>query len=274
MSDCLSSAGTGVDRICSTRRSSDEVSTWSAPGSVRSTRSLDEVPVRTEIVGHAPGTLVDTEPVEFAQFDQRSTTVDQTSGGLGVVEETVEQVVPLLFEGEAALELVEHREPGWQPRLDREVEQDPPSERVQRTDRCVVEAGEGLAGVRPAVSFEALAGASAQLGGRLLGEGDGSDCRDRNTRSNEVDDPGHERAGLPGAGAGLDEQRCIQIGADAQPFGLVGRCRRGWVGDRWIGGRFHHDSSCRPNHSARRGSCCLRVHSAQRSAVPRPSGSQ
>ncbi len=140
---------------------------------------VHEIPVGAEVLGHATGALVDAEPVEFAEFDEGASAGDQTARRLGVVEQRVEQVVPLLLEGEPALEFVEHGEPRWQPGLDREVEQDAAGERVQRADRCMIESGERRVGFGARVCFEALACAAAQLGGGLLGEGDRRDRRDR-----------------------------------------------------------------------------------------------
>ncbi len=141
---------------------------------------VDQIPVRPEVLGHAAGALVDPEPVELAQLDECPASGDQTRGRLGVVEEVVEEVVPLLFEREAALEFVEHREAGWQARFDGEVEQDATGERVQRSDRRMVETRERCVGVGAGVGFEALTSAAAEFGGRLLGEGDRGDSGDRN----------------------------------------------------------------------------------------------
>ncbi len=111
---------------------------------------------------------------------------------LGVVEQLVEQVVPLFLEREAALEFVEHGEARGQACLDREVEQDAAGEGVQRADRRMVEASERCVGVGTGLGFEALPGAAAQLGGSLLGECDRGDPGDRDARAHEVDDAGHQ----------------------------------------------------------------------------------
>ena len=116
---------------------------------------VDEVPVGAEVLGDAAHPGSHTEPVELAEFDERTAALDQPAGWLRVVEQAVEQVVPLLLERKAALEFVEHREAGRQPRLDGEVEQQPAGERVQCSDRCVIEAVEG--GSRP------LGGVARQL---------------------------------------------------------------------------------------------------------------
>ena len=91
----------------------------------------------------------------------------------------VEEVLPPLVEGQLALQLVEHGEPRRQPGLDRELEQDPPGERVQRADRGVVERRRARRGAAPSAArlAEPLAQPVAQLGGGLLGERDGGDRR-------------------------------------------------------------------------------------------------
>ena len=151
-----------------------------------------QIPVRPEVVSDPSGPLVDTESVEFAEFDERPTTGDQPVGGVGLVEQTVEQVTPLFLECETTLEFIEHCETGRQAGFDREVEQDASGERVERADRCVVEPCERCVGGRARVGFESLPSATAQLGGGLFGEGDRGDAGDRYSRANEVDDAGHE----------------------------------------------------------------------------------
>ena len=184
---------------------------------------VDEVPVGPEVLGDPPYAGAHPEPVELAEFDERTTAVDQPAGRLGIVEQMVEQVVPLLLEGEAALEFVEHREAGRQPGLDREVEQQPAGERVQRADRVRGRAGRGQRS--PAgVDCDAEVGADpgAELGGRLLGERDRGDGGDVDAALDQVDDAVDERAGLAGTGSGLDEQGRVEVVADA----LACRTRR------------------------------------------------
>jgi hypothetical protein len=207
---------------------------------------VDEVPVGAEVLRHAAGARGDPEAVELAQLDQGATAVDRPARRVGVVEEAVQQVVPLLLERECALELVEDGEARWQAGLDREVEQDPAGEGVQRADRGVIESVERGRGEVGPVSLQARPGPAAQLGGGLLGEGDRGDGRDRHAGAHEADDAGHEGAGLARAGTGFDEQRGVEVVADPLPDTLVG-----W---RWRRAGCHRSASTVPNQGARRGS--------------------
>ena len=74
----------------------------------------------------------------------------------GIVEQLVEQVLPALVEGQVALQLVEHGEAGRQPGLDRELEQQPAGEGVERADGGLVE---------PVERRSAAVGGSARRGG-------------------------------------------------------------------------------------------------------------
>ena len=240
------------------------------PGIAEVDAVVDEVPVGPEVLGHATGALVDAEAVEFAQLDECPASLDHAAGRIGLVEQAVEQVVPLLLELQRALEFVEDGETGWQARFDREVEQHPPGERVQGPDRRMVEPIERGAGASARIVFEARAGAAAQFCRGLLGERDRRDGGDRHAGAHEVDDARDQGTRLAGTGTGLDEERGVEIGSDADAGGFVGRRHRHGGG---VGGG-HASSPTGPNQGARRGSCCLRSHSAHRSAVPRWSGSQ
>ena len=134
---------------------------WPRIGQVDSV--THEIPVRSEVFGDPTGALVDSEPVELAEFDERPASCDPSAIGVGVVEKAVEKVVPLLFECKATLEFVEHYETGRESGFDREVEEDASRKRVQRADRCVVEPCERRIGCRARLGFESLAGSAAQL---------------------------------------------------------------------------------------------------------------
>ena len=110
MSTCLSSAGIGVDPIRAASVSHGGGVEFDGTRVGQIDAVAHQIPVRAEVVGHPAGPLVDAEPVELAEFDERPAAVDQPARRLGLVEQTIEQVVPLLFEGEAALEFVEHGE--------------------------------------------------------------------------------------------------------------------------------------------------------------------
>ena len=83
--------------------------------------------------------------------------------GMRVLEQTLEQVLPALLEGEVALQLVEHAEARRQPGRHGELVEQAPGEGVQRADRSVIELVErGLEAivrrvvVRPASAAGAL----------------------------------------------------------------------------------------------------------------------
>ena len=129
----------------------------------------------------------------------------------------------MLLECQSALELVEDGESRRQAGIDREVEQHPAGKRVQRADRRMIESVERRAGFGARIVFEAAAGSAAQLGGGLLGERDGGDAGDRYAGAYEADDSCNEGTRLAGAGARLDEQGRVEIGADADARCLIGR---------------------------------------------------
>ena len=206
--------------------------------------------------------------------------------GLGVAQQAVEQITPLVVEAEVAVEFVEDAEPGREAGFDREVVEDPPCERMQRADRCVIEVVQRVASCLGVSGREFGSESNTEFGRRLLGEGDRGDLRDRDAGLDEVHHAVDQGTGLAGARTGLDEQRVVEVGADALTVGLVGRCARC---DASLGVSHRRrlrrcrssgcgPSRCRqfraPNHRLIRGSCCLRPHRSKASSVPRPSGSQ
>ena len=203
----------------------DDVRAAAGPcGHVERDAVLDEVPVGLEVLDHPAQGL---RPAERRPVEQ----LDELGGGqagrwlaVGVVEQLVEEVLPAFVEGQLALQLVEDVEPRGQPGLDGELEQDAPGEGVQRADRRLVERLEGAgAPSRRRRRAELGADAVAQLGGRLLGERDRGDGVDRDALVDEGEDARHQRRGLAGTGAGLDEQGGVGPRADAITGVLVGR---------------------------------------------------
>jgi hypothetical protein len=70
----------------------------------------------------------------------------------------------------------------------------------------------------------------SQLGGRLLGEGDGGDAAHGLAPvGDQGDHPVDQRPGLAGAGAGLDEKGLVERGADALAGDGVGVLAHGVV---------------------------------------------
>ena len=76
----------------------------------------------------------------------------------------------------------------------------------------------------PAASFgERRADPGAQLAGRLLGEGDRHDVAQRGVvAADELDHPVDQDAGLARAGAGLEEERGVELAEQTVAHGLVG----------------------------------------------------
>ncbi len=71
--------------------------------------------------------------------------------------------------------------------------------------------------------LDALAQAQLQLAGGLLGEGDGDDAVEGGAAgADEGEDAAHEDGGLAGAGAGLEQERGVEVAHDAVADGLVG----------------------------------------------------
>ena len=240
---------------------------------------LDEVPVVLEVGDDAPQPV---RAVEAPPRDQLHELGGRQAGhdlACGVVEELVEEVLEALLDGELALQVVEHGEPRRQAGFDRQLEQDAAGEGVERADGGVVEGVEGgpprcCRGSGAELAPEAV----AELGCRLLGERDGGDGVDRDALVDEREDAPDEGSGLAGAGTGLHEEGRAGGRADELPGRLV----------RWLvlaaveqAELLGHDvrpgsagSAGSPNHGASSGSRRLRSHSAQRPAVPSPSGSQ
>ena len=75
-------------------------------------------------------------------------------------------------------------------------------------------------------SLEGDADAVAQLGGGLLGEGDGGDGGEVVAGLDQGHQPLDQRRGLAGAGAGLHEQRGVELIGDASRAGVRRRERR------------------------------------------------
>ena len=240
---------------------------------------LDEVPVGLEVLDDPAQPRVPPKR-PMAQLHELGRAQPRRDLAVGVVEQLVEQVLPALVERQLALQLVEHGEAGRQAGFDRELEEQAPGEGVQRADRGVVERLER----RPARRSvrrrrRGVAKAVAKIGRRLLGERDGGDGLDRHALVDQRDDA-------------LDECRRLARRRPRPRRTRSSRCRPGCAaGGRSGGGagarRCRRESRATaarhsapilvrasPNHRVSRGSCRLRSHSAQRTAVPSPSGSQ
>ena len=134
-----SSAGTGVIVTSARRASTGSHHGGRSGGGVERDTLLDEVPVGLEVLDDAAQALGPAELRPHAELDELGRRESGRDLPVGVVEQLVEEVLPALVERQLALQFVEHVEAGWQAGLDRELEQDPPSEGVQRADRGVVE---------------------------------------------------------------------------------------------------------------------------------------
>ena len=72
-----------------------------------------------------------------------------------------------------------------------------------------------------------------ELSGGLLGEGHGDDSAKLGAPARQRrDDPVDQRGGLAGAGGGLDDERGVEVVADAVAHALVGNLARRAVGVR------------------------------------------
>jgi hypothetical protein len=112
-------------------------------------------------------------------------------------------------------------------RLDGVFEQQALGEGMQRRDGRMVETLERSSEDRIGTCLGDLVqqthpDALAKFGRGLLGEGDGGDLVDRGPGGDQRDDPVDERLGLAGPGAGLDEQRGVEIAGDAIACALIG----------------------------------------------------
>ncbi len=167
-------------------------------------------------------------------------------------------------------DLVEHFDSGREPGLDGVGCQDALAKAVDRRDRRLVDALEGLGAPCPLLGSERrarglrqpLAHAHAQLGCSSLCEGDGRYRGDKGApRGHESDDPSDKRRRLPRAGARLDEEGRVEICRDGSPGGVVDE----------RGGRAHVASrtaavSTSATYSAICGAVVARSHSAARSS--------
>ena len=186
----------------------------------------ETVPVLVEPHGQSPDVLQPHS--QHLEPQQRGT-------HLGLVEEPVEEVPPADVELDLGADVVEHLDARRQPGLHRVLGQDPLGEGVQRAHRGAVELekrgpGPLLAEARRGLVAEQLpADPVPQLGGGLLGEGDGRDVLHGDPRADEGQHPVDEGPGLARAGAGLDEERGAQVGPDPRPGGLVDQLGAGHV---------------------------------------------
>ena len=80
-------------------------------------------------------------------------------------------------------------------------------------------------------AFDFSAQAQLEFAGRLLGESHGDDAIEFAAAArDDGHDAAYECGGFAGAGGGLDDQRGIEVGADAIAHALIGgrRCHWAW----------------------------------------------
>ena len=174
-----------------------------------------------KVLGHDATALVDPETVVLAEVDK--------ADGLGVVQQRLQEVGEALLERRGALHFVEHAELGRQLRLDRELIEQSACKRMKCADWRLIEVVERegcVSAVGPTRScFQCASNLVAQLGGSLLGEGDGRDTNNGYAAQDQVDDALYEGRRFAAAGSCLYEQRGVERAADKVAVGLV-RCRR------------------------------------------------
>jgi hypothetical protein len=133
----------------------------------------------------------------------------------GIDEQPVEEPGPAVVERDLRADLVRHLQPRREAGFDRVLRKEPLRERVQRRDRGAVELVERALrdGGRRRYErglLQRLTDPVAQLGRRLLREGDRRDLAHRHAADDERVDAVDERLRLPRARASLDEQRVIE----------------------------------------------------------------
>ena len=135
----------GRGRRCDSRtrrraaRSAVEGRGATAAAGVRSTWAATRSQFSWKLDGDAPERRVQPEVVEVAELHELDPAGDRAFARERLVEQSIEQIVPALVEGDVALELVEHAESGRQSGGDRELVEQPSGEGVQRSDRGVIE---------------------------------------------------------------------------------------------------------------------------------------
>jgi hypothetical protein len=141
-----------------------------------------------------------------------------------LVEQPVHLGLPAGVEADLRGDLVQHRDPGWEPGLDGVLVEDALSEGVQRPDGGSVEHRERLAAgvARAGPLVELAADPVGQLGGRLLREGDGGDVVGGHAGLDQGHEPVDEALRLARAGAGLEEDRPVEVAHHGPASAFVG----------------------------------------------------
>ena len=143
----------------------------------------------------------------------------------------VEPGVPRVVEDALAGDLGRDLEAGVEAGLERALAQEGGGEGVDGGDGRALEVGgrgqEALALVLCLCALQgvldALAQAQLQLAGGLLREGDGDDAVEGGAAGpDEGEDAAHQDRGLAGAGAGLEQERGVEVAHHAVADGLVG----------------------------------------------------
>ncbi len=154
----------------------------------------------------------------------------------GVGQELVAERRPAGLEGHRRAHLVEHLDPGRESGLHRVLGEQALGERVQGADGRTVELLQGEPGTRSDVTSGIGLGrllqcgpdAVAQLGARLLGEGDGGDTAELDLAArHQGQDAVDQGRGLAGSGAGLDEEGGVEVLGDPLARRLIGRRGKG-----------------------------------------------
>ena len=150
---------------------------------------------------------------------------------MGIGQKLVAKRRPTRVERHRRADLVEHLDPGRKPCLDRVFGEQALGKRMERADGRAVELLQGLAGAVPPVAVGVRLGCLlqlgpnpiAQLGSRLLGEGDRRDTPELDVAAqHQRQDPLHQGRCLPRSRTGLDKQRRLQVAPDPLASRLVG----------------------------------------------------
>ena len=182
---------------------------------------LNQIPVVVELDGQ-PAQMVQPHPARL-QHQQQPARVE-------VLQQSLDETLPALLHLDPGADLVQHLHPGREASLHRVLAQDAQGEGVEGADRGPVQLMQGGGGrglVRVAGvgldRLQAAADAVPQLGGRLLGEGDGHDALHGRPGPDQQLDPVDQGPGLARPGPGLHEQGAVPLGGDHVPDGLVGQ---------------------------------------------------
>ena len=223
---------------------------------------VEPVPVLVEL-DRQPLEILEPQPERERSGEQRLV--------IGVGEEPVDETAPAFVEVDGRRHRIAHLEARRQAGFERELDEDPQGEAVERADGRIIDgverieatsrpigppcrlAGRGGCSRREGLPLEAPADAVAQLRGRLLGEGDGGELADvvEASRGHQLDHPTDQLVGLARARPGFDEQARPALGADAAAVGpVVDDRRHGGCADGAIGADAHGGDGWGRGHGA------------------------